>query len=294
MYNKQLSAFVKTAETGSFTKAAKLLYLTPASLIQQVNTLEEHLGVKLFERSPRGAVLTPAGELLYHDALDIMRQSELAVRRARALQDGTGAAVRIGTNMLMKCRHLMGLCARLIDDKPDVTIELVSVVTPDDATWRPLKGLGIDYDMVEGLYLSEFYRGKCGFVEIDRVPLVAALPPAHRLLAEQEVSLADLAGETVVMQQRGVSKEFDALRDNLEAAGAGKIIDVLHYSVQTFARCELSGHVLIAPAIWEDLHPALTARPIEGAPSIRYGIMHAHQLSRQANLLVSLAARTGA
>ena len=59
MYNKQLSAFVKTAETGSFTKAAKLLYLTPASLIQQVNTLEEHLGVKLFERSPRGAVLTP-------------------------------------------------------------------------------------------------------------------------------------------------------------------------------------------------------------------------------------------
>ena len=291
MYNKQLNAFVKAAETGSFTKAAKLLYLAPASLIQQINALEDHLGIRLFDRGPRGATLTEAGQLLYRDAQDIMRLSEAAIRRARAVQEGAGPTIRIGTNMLMKCRYLTALCSRLIDEKPDVTIELVSVISPDDASWKPLKGLGSDYDMVEGLYLSGFYHGKCGFVEIDRVPLAAALPPGHRLLERSEIALEDLRGEAVVMQQRGVSKEFDKLRDALEAAGGVSFVDVLHYSVQTFTRCELEGTALIAPAIWEDLHPNLKARPLRGAPSIRYGIMHSPQLGKQAATLVSLAER---
>ena len=289
MYNKQLNAFIKAAETGSFTKAAKLLYLAPASLIQQVNALEEHLGVKLFDRGPRGAKLTEAGNLLYHDAQEILRLSDTAIRRARAAQAGESTGIRIGTNMLMKCRYLMTLCARLIEEKPGMTIELVSVTTPDDTGWKPLKGLGIDYDMVEGLYLSDFYHDKCRFVEIDRVPLVVALPPGHRLLKQGEVKYEDLRGETVIMQQPQVSKEFDELRGKLEAIGGIRLIDVLHYSVQTFTRCELEGNVLIAPAIWDDLHPSLESRPLEGTPSIRYGIMHSPQLGKQASLLIDLA-----
>ncbi|MBR5259830.1 MAG: LysR family transcriptional regulator [Eggerthellaceae bacterium] len=289
MYNKQLNAFVKTAESGSFTKAARELYLAPASLIQQINALEEHLGVILFERSSRGAKLTDAGSSLYHDALEIMRLSDAAVRKARIVQDGRGEVVRIGTNMLMKCRDLMGLCARLVDEMPDVTIELVSVPTPDNAGWSPLKGLGVEYDMVEGLYLSEFYRGKCGFLELGSTPLVAAFPAHHRLCGAESVALSDLAGDVVVMQQRGISKEFDELRDQMIAAGVESFVDVLHYSVQTFAQCEIAGQVLIAPALWADLYPDLHVSPIEGGSSIRYGIMHSRQLSKSARLLLSLA-----
>ena len=58
MYNRQLDVFVKAAELGSFSKAAEALYITPSAVIQQVNGLEERLGVKLFDRSRRGIVLT--------------------------------------------------------------------------------------------------------------------------------------------------------------------------------------------------------------------------------------------
>lgn len=288
MYNKQLDAFIHAAETGSFTKAAKQLYIAPASLIQQINTLETHLGLTLFERGPRGVTLTDQGQSLYQDAIELMRSSDAAIRRAKAIQEGKTATIRIGTNLLMKCRYLMNQCARLVDEHPEITIELVSVKSPDDTEWKPLRGLGIEYDMHEGLYLSEFYRDKCGFLELDPVPLCPAFPSGHRLLDKKVVKLEDLSGETVVLQERGISRDFDKLRDELERIPGITFFDVHHYSVHAFAQCELQKYVLFTPMIWADLHPGLEIRPLASGHTIRYGIMHTPNPSKQAKMLLSL------
>ena len=62
MYNKQLDALIAAADDGSFSKAARRLFISPAALIQQVNLLEAHLGITVFQRTPRGVALAPAGE----------------------------------------------------------------------------------------------------------------------------------------------------------------------------------------------------------------------------------------
>ena len=59
MYNHQLDTFLKTADAGSFGKAAAELYITPPAVIQQINLLEDVCGFKLFERSNHGVRLTP-------------------------------------------------------------------------------------------------------------------------------------------------------------------------------------------------------------------------------------------
>lgn len=64
MYNHQLDAFIKVADTGSFGKAAEAMYISPPALIQQINLLEGRCGFKLFNRSNRGVTLTPAGKSL--------------------------------------------------------------------------------------------------------------------------------------------------------------------------------------------------------------------------------------
>ena len=61
MYNHQLDAFMKTADSGSFSKAASALYISTPAVVQQINLLEKHCGFKLFERSNHGARLTPVG-----------------------------------------------------------------------------------------------------------------------------------------------------------------------------------------------------------------------------------------
>src|SRR5262249_20688650 len=57
-----LESFVRSAESRSFSQAARRLALTPAAVSRNVATLERNLGVRLFERSTRRLVLTEAGE----------------------------------------------------------------------------------------------------------------------------------------------------------------------------------------------------------------------------------------
>ena len=94
MYNHQLDAFIAASELGSFSKAAKALFITPAALIQQVNLLEERSGVRLFERSRTGVALTAAGESLYKDAVDIAPLLPSSVRER--CSDGHRSASALG------------------------------------------------------------------------------------------------------------------------------------------------------------------------------------------------------
>lgn len=57
-----LESFVRSAELGSFSEAARRMALTPAAVSRNVATLERHLGVRLFQRSTRSLTLTEAGE----------------------------------------------------------------------------------------------------------------------------------------------------------------------------------------------------------------------------------------
>ncbi len=57
-----ISAFVTTAQSGSFTAAAERLGLTKSAVGKSVGRLEDRLGLKLFQRSTRTLSLTPNGE----------------------------------------------------------------------------------------------------------------------------------------------------------------------------------------------------------------------------------------
>src|SRR5205814_10048839 len=61
-----LESFVRSAETGGFSGAARRLALAPAAVSRNVATLERNLGVRLFQRSTRKLTLTEAGERFFH------------------------------------------------------------------------------------------------------------------------------------------------------------------------------------------------------------------------------------
>lgn len=89
---RQLKAFVAVAEQGSFTKAAKLLYMTQPAVSAQIKALEERLEIQLLERHDKSIALTDAGKLLlieagkmlslYEEFLDALDELK-GVRRGR-------------------------------------------------------------------------------------------------------------------------------------------------------------------------------------------------------------------
>ena len=74
---KQLQYFIACAQTGSFSDAAKILYSTQPSVSKVIKSLEDNLGMQLFERLPRGIRLTVQGQKVYHYACKITNEVEL-------------------------------------------------------------------------------------------------------------------------------------------------------------------------------------------------------------------------
>jgi LysR family nitrogen assimilation transcriptional regulator len=78
MNSKQLRYFLKTAEKGSITAAAKDLDIAQPAISQQISSLEHELSVQLFERNFRGVRLTTSGEKFYLRAKSIVHQMGMA------------------------------------------------------------------------------------------------------------------------------------------------------------------------------------------------------------------------
>ena len=91
---EQLRTFVTIAETGSYTRAAKILYRTQPALSVQIKRLEEKLNTRLFERTGRKTIVTDAGQVLLTYARRILDLNEEAWARLTALE--TEGSVKVG------------------------------------------------------------------------------------------------------------------------------------------------------------------------------------------------------
>ena len=114
---KQLEVFVTTAEYGSFTRAADVLYLSQSTVSSHIRSLEEPLGVLLFDRAARRRVaLTEAGKRIYPTAREI-------VDRCRALQSNLpereGNLLTVGASTVPAQYLIPRLLADFSRQRPD-------------------------------------------------------------------------------------------------------------------------------------------------------------------------------
>lgn len=79
MDTRQLKTLLAITSTGSFAKAADLVYLTPSAVSQQIQALETEVGAPLFDRSSRPPTLTPAGLQLVGLAEETIRSMEATI-----------------------------------------------------------------------------------------------------------------------------------------------------------------------------------------------------------------------
>ena len=198
---QQLKSLVSIVRHGSFTRAATQLFVSQPSLSQQIRQLEDELGVDLLDRSGRRVRLTAAGERLLPRAARILAEVRSIELEAAELRGDAAARLSVAMVPQASERLLPSLfhafratCADTLLDVSELSSSGVAeAVRSGDAdlgiaAWSPaLPGWyeGVD---IEGLGLGR---------------LVACVPADSDLAQRQELPMADLENEPVVMFREG-------------------------------------------------------------------------------------------
>lgn len=296
MYNHQLDTFMKVADMGSFSKAAADLYISPTAVIKQMNLLEATLGVTLFNRTHRGLTLTNAGRSLYDDARHIIQFSGEAAERARAADRAARHVIRVGSSPMTPSSFLTGLWPSVLKRCPGATIKLITFENTPENARRILANLGEDIDVVAGAYDDAFLASRgCAALELSLEPLRVFMSATHPLAEREELVPSDLAGQRVLVIQRGWNAVTDQAADALRAQPEGPEVEEFPFiNVDVFNRCDEDGMLLIGIDPWKDVHPLLVSKPMTWDYALPFGILHAPEPSDHVrDVLAAVAAISG-
>ncbi|MEU1085999.1 LysR family transcriptional regulator [Streptomyces sp. NPDC005892] len=252
---RELEYFAALAEELHFGRAAQRLGIAQPALSKAVRRLEDRLGVVLVERSSRYVALTSAGKALHHHGRHALLAVGAAAEKARrageretrlrmVIKPGGDADLLSGILAAYSRRPdarqvdiLFGGSTDRADHVRDGRADVALLYTPFD----DLTGLDHETLMVEGR--------------------VAVLPPDHRLAGRSEVTLADLARETLPrwkgVRRDGVPGVEPATDSGPEVADGAELTHMIL----------LGRAIAVLPrSLARPLHPGLVHVPVADAP----------------------------
>jgi DNA-binding transcriptional LysR family regulator len=195
---RQLKAFVAIADSGTFTAGAHRVNVTQAAISMQIRQLELETGARLFIRAPRRVILTEAGEHLLLRARQILREHDAALDEIAELAGAERGRLRIGTaSAMITTNSLPGILqdVRKAHARAEIT---VTSGTSESLVDQILAG-ELDIAFVS---LPVEARG----IQTERLSedqLVAIASPNHRFAKQVTISPYTLAGERLILGERG-------------------------------------------------------------------------------------------
>jgi len=121
---RRLEAFCKVYELGSFSKAGQELFLSQPTISSHISTLEDELGVRLFDRMGRSVLATRAGEILYGHAREVFRSLANARADIEALLDSVSGEIVVGASTIPAQYILPGLLRGFLSAYPGVGVRI--------------------------------------------------------------------------------------------------------------------------------------------------------------------------
>lgn len=119
-----IALFCQAAEQESFSRAAEVLGLTPASVSRSIKRLEERLGVRLFSRTTRIVRLTPEGQLYLQECRQALEQIAAAGHALAGNQKVPSGLLRISVGTLYANYRLLPILQQFTSAYPQIELEL--------------------------------------------------------------------------------------------------------------------------------------------------------------------------
>jgi len=189
------------SEYRNFRHAANHLGISQSSVSSRIKTLEDDLGVLLFERRHRGVRLTEVGRHFVVEVSAGIAQLDHAVRTVGAARNGTEGRLAIGLHSPIGAGFLADLRRRYRANFP--MIEQTLMEGRSTETIALIRDGKLDIAFVVGTVVAP----DCHSRQLWTEPLVIALPEVHPLVAAGSLDWLSLAGETFLVRHGGTGPQ---------------------------------------------------------------------------------------
>ncbi|MGD1909791.1 MAG: LysR family transcriptional regulator [Rivularia sp. (in: cyanobacteria)] len=186
----QIRYFLAIIETKGFTKAAESLFVSQPSLSAGIKKLEQELGVVLFERGGRQAVLTPAGKLFLEKARNIVNEYQSALSTLKDFQEHP--TLRLGVICTLRISVISSLVSAFRVIHPHISIELKDSYASNLNNWLE-EG---EVDLILTVLGSE--ENPNTSVKLFQQDLLLAVPTIHPFAEREEIGVLELNGQPYI------------------------------------------------------------------------------------------------
>lgn len=189
-------AFVKTVETGSFTKAAEALSYSQSGVSRMISDLEAEWKLTLLERGRSGVKLTSDGKQLLPYAKSVCQEYEKLQMQVDALNGMESGLIRIGTFSSVATQWLPRILRSFQKDYPNIEFELLMGDYPDMEQWT-LEG------RVDCSFLSLPTLPELETIFLARDRLLVVLPEDHPLAECDRFPMEALNNDPFLLLEKG-------------------------------------------------------------------------------------------
>jgi DNA-binding transcriptional LysR family regulator len=197
MEDHKLKVFCTVAETKSFSKASEIIHLTQPAVSLQIQALEEVYETKLFDRTSSTVVLTPAGEILYKYAKEILSLFASVEKDIGEITGLVKGSISVGASTTIGNYVLPSVISDFKKKSPKIKIHLLVGNTKRIVEF--LNAGNIDLGIVEGEVTK--YKIKTEKLISDELSLI--VPANHTWSKKGEVSILDILKEPFIFREEG-------------------------------------------------------------------------------------------
>ena len=247
--------FTAVAEHRHFGRAAEALHITQPSLSRQIRRLEQQVGARLLDRTPRGTRLTEAGEVFRPQAEALLRGAAQAAAQARAAAEPSRFTVGF-TAAIIVTPAVRELRRR----NPDAEVRSMHL------DWGETHAALLDRRVDAVVARLPFPTDRLEVTILYDEPRTVVVPLDHRLAGKESVTLDDIADEPLP-RLLGADPAVDAFwrldpRPDGSRAPDGPVIEALEDKFEVVA--DGQALVIAADVRGRALRPDLTAVPLHG------------------------------
>lgn len=253
---RQLRTFLTVGRQLSFYRAAETLHYAQSTVSAQIRALEEELGVPLFDRLGKKVVLTAAGESLMQHAERMLAIEEEARSGVAVWKEPKGT-------ISLRIPETVGTCllpaafSAFHRSYPNIGLDISTCALYTLKQEFRTGVTDLAFLLADSISAAELVVEALGFLRI-----AAVCAPEHRLVAENTFTLADLAGETLLLSKQDCSYKMGVDRELTEQdIRLGARMEMT--SVATIRQCAIHGMgiaVLPEIAVREEIQAGLLHR----------------------------------